>query len=120
MCVRKFHHTGLPTTEVQPGEYWVESTRVWVSNPAHHAQRTEWLRYEPDSPVDREFQQNPHVDYTVDNLSEHLTGKEILLGPFEVGEPPFAQAAFTRENDLITEYMQLYAGRQWFNNKLTD
>ena len=118
--MKRFHHIGLPTTGVQPGESWVESTRVWVTNPEHHPQRIEWLRYEPDSPVDVEFQQNPHVAYTVDNLRGQLAGKDILIAPFAVGEPPFAQAAFTREDDLIIEYMQLHPGRQWFDDKLSD
>ncbi len=114
--MKSFHHIGLPTTEVQLSESWVESTHVWVSNPAHHPQRIEWLRYEPDSPVDAEFQQNPNVAYTVDNLRDHLAGKEVLLGPFAVGDPPFAQTAFTREDDLIIEYMQLHPGLQWFDD----
>jgi hypothetical protein len=28
-----FDHVGIPTDEKQPHEDWVESTRVWVTNP---------------------------------------------------------------------------------------
>lgn len=117
---KQFHHIGLPTTEAQPGESWVESTRVWVSNPAHHPQRIEWLRYAPDSTVDPGFQQSPHIAYEVDDLEAHLTGKDVQLGPFEVGEPPFARAAFTLEDGITVEYMQMYPGRQWFDDELAD
>lgn len=116
--MKRFHHIGLPATDPQPGESWVESTRVWVSNPAHHPQRIEWLRYEPDSSVEAEFQRSPHLAYEVDDLETHLVGKNVVLGPFEVGEPPFARAAFTREDDLMVEYMQLYPGRQWFDDEV--
>ena len=117
---KRFHHIGLITSEPQPGESWVESTRVWVSNPAHHPQSIEWLRYEPDSSVSEEFQQAPHIAYTVDDLQAHIAGKDVALGPFEVGEPPFATAAFTREDGVLVEYMQLKPGRQWFDDELED
>lgn len=117
---KHFHHIGLPTTEPQPGESWVESTRVWVSNPSHHPQRIEWLRYEPDTTVDEDFQQSPHIAYEVDRLEPYIEGKDVTLAPFEVGEPPFARAAFTNEDGIIVEYMQMYPGRQWFDDELAD
>ncbi|HVL24897.1 MAG TPA: hypothetical protein VM450_12490 [Thermomicrobiales bacterium] len=115
---KRFHHIGLPTTEPQPGESWVAATRTWVSNPAHHPQRVEWLRYTPESTADAAFQQSLHIAYTVDDLEAEIAGKDVTLGPIEVGEPPFARAAFTREDGVIMEYMQLYPGRQWFDDEL--
>lgn len=115
---RVFHHVGLKTTEKQPRESWVESTRVWVSNPAHHPQRIEWLRYESDSPVEQSFQDAPHIAYTVDDLAAQLVGKDVQLGPFEVGEPPFATAAFTFEEGVLVEYMELRPGRAWFDDNI--
>lgn len=115
---RTFHHIGLKTTETQAGESWVASTRVWVSNPAHHPQAIEWLRYEPDSSVDQEFQNAPHIAYTVDDLEGALAGKDVVLEPFQVGEPPFATAAFTREEGVYVEYLQLNEGRTWFDDDL--
>ena len=115
---KQFHHIGLPTAEVQPHEFWIEAARLWVSNPARHPQRIEWLRYEPDSTAGKEFRENPHLAYAVDDLEAHVVGKEVIIGPSEIGEPPFALAAFTREDGLIVEYMQLYPGRQWFDDAL--
>ena len=34
--MRKFHHIGLPTTEKQPGEWYVPETKVW-SGPTHRS-----------------------------------------------------------------------------------
>ncbi len=116
---RTFHHIGLPapdqTTPI-PGESWVESSRCWVSNPAHHPNRIEWLRYRHDSTVDPEFQQAPHICYTVDNLDEAIAGKEIAVAPFEPGDPPFGRAAFTWEDGVVIEYIELYPGRAWFDD----
>lgn len=96
----------------------MEATRVWVSNPAHHPQRIEWLRYAPGSSVDQDFRQSPHVAYTVDDLERELVDKDVLLGPMDVGEPPFCRAAFTREDGLVIEYMQMYPGRHWFDDEV--
>ena len=45
----------------------------------------------------------------------HLEGKDIYLPPFEVGDPPFARVAFTRENGVFVEYMKIQTGTTWFN-----
>ncbi len=110
---RRFHHVGLRTTEPQPGENFVTSTRVWVTDPNQHPHQVEYLRYESDSPVTEEFMDAPHVAYEVDDLEPHLAGKETYLEPFDVGEPPYATVAFTREDGLYVEYMKFRPGRAW-------
>jgi hypothetical protein len=119
--MRAFHHIGLPAPDQGtpiPGESWVESSRCWVSNPAHHASRIEWLRYAPDSPIDPDFQGAPHVCYRVDDLMAALVGQDVVVPPFEPGDPPFGRAAFTREHGIIVEYIELYPGRAWFDDDL--
>jgi len=110
---KTFHHVGLRTKEPQPGESFIAPTRVWVSNPNRHDQRIEYLRYEPDSPIAEEFMEAPHIAYAVDDLEPHLAGKDLYLAPFDVGEPPFATVAFTREHGLFVEYMVFRPGRAW-------
>ena len=34
--MRQFHHIGLPTDTSQPGEVYVEDTKVWVTDPRNH------------------------------------------------------------------------------------
>ncbi|HEV2127655.1 MAG TPA: hypothetical protein VGR22_03440 [Thermomicrobiales bacterium] len=118
---KTFHHIGLPAPDQKtplPGESWVESTRCWVTNPAHHPQHIEWLRYAPDSPVDPTVRQEPHICYTVDDLDAAIAGKEIALHPFEPGDPPFGRTAFTMEDGIAVEYIELYPGRTWFDDEL--
>ena len=110
---RKFHHVGLRADEPQPDEYFIAPTKVWVTNPNRHPQHIEYLRYEPDSPISGEFMDAPHIAYEVDDLAPHLQGKDVYLPPFDVGEPPFATVAFTREDGLFTEYMLFRPGRAW-------
>jgi hypothetical protein len=116
---KTFHHIGLPAPDQAtplPGEAWVSDNRVWVTNPSRHPQRVEWLRYAPDSPVAPADQQAPHICYVVNDLDAAIAGQEIVIPPFEPGEPPFGRAAFTREDGITVEYIQLYPGRAWFDD----
>ena len=38
--MRQFHHIGLPTDQSQPGEFFVEDTRVWVTDHANTPTRS--------------------------------------------------------------------------------
>ena len=112
---KTFHHIGLPTAEPQPNETYDAGDRCWVTNPNRHPQHVEYLRYAPDSSVSQEFQESPHVAFEVENLEPHLAGKEIQSPPAELGDPPFATAAITREHGLFVEYLKFKPGRAWFD-----
>lgn len=113
---KRFHHIGLRVLEPQQIEHYIAPSKCWITNPNHHPQHIEYLRYEPDSPIPAEFMDAPHIAYEVDDLSAHLEDKEIYLAPFEAGEPPFATVAFTRESGLFVEYLQLKPERTWFDD----
>lgn len=114
MTTKRFHHVGVTTLEEQPSEDYVAPSKCWVTNPNHHPYRIELLRYAPDSPVSEAFQNLPHLAYAVDELEPHLIGKEVVIAPFDVDDPPFARVAFTIEDGLYVEYMRFYPGRTWF------
>lgn len=111
----EFEHIGLITTEKKAGEDWVESTRVWVTNPKEHPFRVEWLRYEPDSPVTGPVREKSHVAYNVENLDEASQGLKVLLEPFEVGG--FVRVGFYEYTDgSVVELMQYLGGEnRWFD-----
>jgi hypothetical protein len=117
---RTFHHIGLIAETPQPHETWVEGGRLWISNPNLHPQRVEWLRYADPAATDADaaFRAEPHIAYTVDSLDEAIAGKEVVIEPGEIGEPPFALAAFAKEDGLVVEYMQIYEGRAWFDDEV--
>ena len=117
MGTRTFHHVGLTTLEEQPNEDYVAPSKCWVTDPNEHPYRIELLRYASDSPVASEFQNAPHVAYAVDDLESNLVGKEVIIQPFDVDDPPFARVAFTKEDGLFVEYMQFIPGRTWFGGK---
>lgn len=91
---------------------WVEATRVWVTDPADHPNRIEYLRYEPDSPVKGPVRDLPHMAFQVDNLEAAMEGAEVLLGPFHATNT--VRVVFVLRDGAVFEYMENAAGGNWF------
>ncbi len=101
----RFDHIGVITDERREGETFVDTTRVWVTNPRAHPFHVEYLRFEPDSQVEGPAREQPHVAYRVDDLSAAIAGHELLLGPFTVGGG-FCEVAFVHIDGAVIEFMQ--------------
>jgi hypothetical protein len=110
--MRIFDHTGVPTEARQPEEMWVEATRVWVTDPARHPHRVEYLRFEPDSPVTGPVRDLPHMAFRVDRLEPELEGAEILLGPFQA--TPELRVVFVLRDGAVFEFMEHRGEGHWF------
>jgi len=115
---RVFDHVGLWAAEPQPGEFWVEFSKVWVTNPRAHPQRIEYLRplAKPEVPPDQTGLWNlwnrPHIAYRVADLETALKGEEVILGPFDPGG--FGPVAFILKDGAVVEYMQYTDLSHWF------
>lgn len=81
-----FDHIGLITEEKKDGEFYVEKTKVWVTDSEKHPYKIEWLRYEKDSPVKGPVREKSHIAYRVENLEEASKGLKVLLEPFDSGK----------------------------------
>ena len=102
--MKKFHHIGLPTDERHAGEYYVEDTKVWVTDPRKHAYRVEYLRFESDSPVTGPVRDMPHIAYRVDDIEAALRGEHVLIAPFE---PSLNfTVAFVLKDGAVIEFMK--------------
>jgi hypothetical protein len=102
--MRQFHHIGLPTNESHPGEYFVEDTKVWVTDPRNHPYLVEYLRFEPESPVKGPVRDLPHVAYRVDDIAAELLGEQVLIEPFEPS--PNFTVAFILKDGAVIEFMK--------------
>lgn len=91
---------------------WVEASRVWVTDPADHPHRIEYLRYEPDSPVKGPVRDLPHMAFQVDNLEAAMEGAQVLLGPFAPTDT--LRVVFVLRDGAVFEYMENAAGGNWF------
>jgi catechol 2,3-dioxygenase-like lactoylglutathione lyase family enzyme len=114
--MREFDHIGLTTTEIQPNEMYVESTKVWVTNPAENPQMVEYLRYEHDSPVTGPMRELPHIAFRVDDLDKEMEGEEVVLGPFNATDT--VRVVFILKDGVIFEFMESSEGKDW--HKSTD
>jgi hypothetical protein len=106
---KRFHHTGVITDVTQCGEIFVEATRVWVTSPDIHPYRIEYLRFEPDSPVQGPLRERCHTAFVVENLETAVEGARVLLGPFDALEG--LRVVFVEEDGAVVEYMQFSGGR---------
>ena len=100
----EFDHIGLITTEKKPNETFVAATKVWVTDIASHPYRVEWLRFEPDSPVQGPVRDQPHVAFRVDRIAEAAQGLKVLIEPFDAG---IARVGFYQASDgAVVEFME--------------
>ncbi len=106
-----FDHVGITTTQPHPDENWVEQSRVWVTNPRHHPEHIEFLRYEPDTTVPLMVRENPHIAYRVAAIEPLIEGQHILIPPFVVGD--FLRVVFIQKYGVVFEYMH-YLKEGWF------
>lgn len=105
--MKHFHHLGLPTDDPQPGETYVPATKVWVTDPLKHKYRVEFLRFEPDSPVQGVVRQLPHFAFRVDRLEQAIAGEKVVLGPFEA--LPGLTVVFVERDGAVFEFMEFAA-----------
>jgi len=105
--MRQFHHVGVITDTVQPGEIYVAETRVYVTNPALHPYRIEYLRFEANSPVTGPVRNQPHIAFVVGDLVAEIAGEQVLLGPFQPMEG--LRVAFVLKDGAVFEFMQFHA-----------
>jgi len=113
-AMRIFDHVGVPTSIRQAAEMWVEETRVWVTNPAEHPHRIEYLRFEPDSPVTGSVRDLPHMAFRVDRLEPEIGEGEILLGPFRPTDE--LRVVFVLKDGAVFEFMEYCGSGDWFRN----
>lgn len=91
---------------------YVPATKVWVTDPARHPHRIEFLRFEPDSPVQGPVRDLPHVAFRVPQLEPELDGTEILLGPFQATDT--LRVVFVLRDGAVFEFMESSVPGHWF------
>jgi hypothetical protein len=80
----EFDHIGIPASEKRDGMRFLESKSLWLTSPADHPFRVEWLWYEDGSPEAELVRTRPHVAYRVESLEEAMAGQNVIAKPFDV------------------------------------
>ena len=103
----QFDDIGVPAAARRDGMRYLESKRLWLTSPADHAYRVEWLWYEPGSPEAELVRSVPHVAYRVPSLEDAMVGHRVVADPFDVfGE---VRVAFVEVDGAPVEFVQPYA-----------
>lgn len=103
--MRKFHHLGIPTTEIKTGEQHLEKHKVFVSGYGVSEYNIEWMRFEPGCTLPEIVQKIPHIAFEVDDLEKELMGKNVIIQPNSPSEG--IMVAFIEENGAPIEFLQI-------------
>ena len=102
----QFDHIGVPAPAKREGMRFLESKRLWLTSPAEHPFRVEWLWYEDGSPEAELVRTLPHVAYRVESLEDAMEGHPIVAEPFDVfGE---VRVSFIEVDGAPVEFVQSY------------
>lgn len=77
-----YHHIGIPTKSVHPGERYSSSFKMYTADGEDKNFRIQWLRFEEGCPLNPLLQSLPHVAFKVDSIDKAIEGKTILLAPY--------------------------------------
>ena len=79
----QYHHMGIPTTEVKPGEIYHAGFKFTSTPFLANAFRIQWHRFDEDSSLHPLIQSVPHVAFKVPSIEEAMGDYEVLLAPYE-------------------------------------
>ena len=75
----KYHHTGIPTDQVMPGERYIPHLKFYVSGFETSPYGVEWMRFDEDCPLDELIKTIPHVAFEVQDLDYELEERDFKI-----------------------------------------
>lgn len=82
-CIKEwgweFHHLGIPTDKVMPGERYLPHLKFHVSGFASSPFEIEWMRFDKDCPVSDLIKSVPHIAFRVENIDAELKKHDLVL-----------------------------------------
>jgi hypothetical protein len=75
----RYHHLGIPVKEPIKGEIYLPRFKLYVSGFDSSPYGIEWMRYEPDSPIDELIKTIPHIAFEVDDLEAELQKHDLTI-----------------------------------------
>ncbi len=100
----KYHHLGIPTSEVKPNETYLAEMKIYVSGYEESPFHIEWMRFEEGCPTPKLVQTVPHIAFEVDDLMQAIEGKEVIIQPNSPSEGVLV--AFIVDNGAPVEFLQ--------------
>jgi len=101
----QYLHTGAPTTQEKNWSGHIPALGVHVTDPAADPFGVEWLKFDPNSPMDMAIQTKTHVAFQVDDLDTAIKGQKVLLAP--MSPMPGLRIAFIEYEGMVIEFCQM-------------
>lgn len=100
----KYHHIGIPTTEPQPRETYLEEYKFFCTDHDNNPYGIQWMRFEPGCTLPTIVQSVPHVAFEVEDLEQALLGHEVLIEPNSPS--PGVRVAFALVEGAPVEFIE--------------
>ncbi len=102
--MRKYHHVGIPTQVHRQGETYLEKFKLFCTDHRDNPYGIQWMRYEADCPLPELVKTVAHVAFEVDDLTEAIKDKEVIIEPNSPSEGVWV--AFILENGAPVELLE--------------
>ena len=110
----EFDHVGLTSTANETNEMWVESTRCWVTDPAH-PDGWKYFRYEPDSPGEAWFREPAAAGFSGGQLaSGRSRASRSFSGRYR--PPCTVRSSLSEKDGASVSSWRLRVGKDWFKD----
>ena len=102
----KYHHLGIPTDKIMPGEKYLPQFRFFVSGFSESPFGIEWMRFEKECMFDKLIQTVPHLAFEVDDLEYEISvhGLKVITEPNSPSED--LRVAMIEHNGAPIELME--------------
>ena len=100
----KYLHYGVPTTQEKNWVAHIAALGVHVTDPTADPFGIEWLKFDPNSPMDKAIQTKTHAAFLVGDLDAAVAGKKVLLAP--MSPMPGLRIAFIEHEGAVIELSQ--------------
>ena len=107
----KYHHLGIPTKEIHPGEVYLPHLKFHVAGFSTSPFGIEWMRFDADCGLHDIIKTIPHIAFEVDDLDRELArcGCAIICQP---GTPSQGvRAAMILHNGAPVELIEFRGSR---------
>ena len=101
---KTFHHVGVPTTRPRDGEIFLPEIRLYITDAGQHPHRIEWVRFGDGCTLPAILSQRAHVAFAVDDLAAALSGRNVIVPPFE--PLPGVRVAFIMDEEAPVEFLE--------------
>ncbi|MDU1892698.1 MAG: hypothetical protein E6767_18620 [Dysgonomonas sp.] len=104
----KYHHIGIPTSEVKSGEEYLSRFGLYVSGFSTSPFGIEWMRFEESSSIHPLIKKVPHICFEVQDIEYELSRHNfnVISAPNPTSDNNNIRAAMIEHNGAPIELIE--------------